>query len=247
MFDELDRWATTYVGNNIENKPANLMRNEVFHKAQWAKELDDKGYPTLWGAYEMITWFLGEYNNREGNGKYLKGFTPMELSAKQARTLDLTGRTIETIQLDYMLMHEKVTKITANGVRIKGVSYYNTEFTRVAGSGRECIVRYDLYDRSRVLIYNEDGSYWCEAKPYAGANIHPMAALGSDIERARYHQALNLQENVTKQARARAIAAKESAETYAALPSAETSALPPVPNLQLPTPPVEQTPKFRLF
>lgn len=247
LFDELDRWTTTYVGNNIENKPANLMRNEVFHKAQWAKELDAKGYPTLWGAYDMITWFLGEYNNRAGNGKYLKGFTPMELAAKQTRTLDLAGRTIETTKLDYMLMHEKVTKITANGVRIKGVSYYNTEFTRVAGSGREYIVRYDLRDRSRVLIYNEDGTFWCEATTYAGADIHPMAALGSDIDRARYHRALGLQENITKQARARAIAAKENTSVYAALPNTETLALPPVPNIQLPTPPVDEAPKFRLF
>lgn len=248
LFDEIEKMANTYVGNNIENKPAGLMRNETYHKTQRARDIAKNGYPTLWGAYDMIEWFIGEYNNRRGDGKYLAGLTPMELAAKQAARLDMSARTIEGGELNYMLMHSKTMRITANGVKIGGVSYYNRLFTSIAGSGAECIVRYDLRNRDRVLIFHEDGSFWCEAESFVGQNIHPMAALGSDSDKAQYHRALNMQEHITREARNRAIATKESPTLFVQLPYSADSSLPPIPNKQLQAAaPVEEACRLRLF
>lgn len=246
FFDELDRYATTYVGKSITDKPASLARNEVYHKTNRAKAIETYGYPTLWGAYEMISAFLGEYNNRPGNGKYLDGFTPMELSALQSKQIDLSGRTLAVNELNYMMMHSQVRKVTGNGVRINGISYYNPIMSTIAGSGQECIVKFDLRNRDSVLIFREDETFWCEATPFIGQNLHPMAALGSDIDKAHLSQALATQTQLTNEAKKRAISVKTEGATLE-LPFENNNSFLPIPNAQLPMASAIEEPKYRLF
>lgn len=63
------------------------------------------------------------------------------------------------------------------------------------------MVRYDLKNTDRILIYREDGTFWCEAGGFFGGNLHALAILGSAADRkqvkeAQYKQAYMLKEAV---------------------------------------------------
>ncbi|MEG1648313.1 MAG: Mu transposase C-terminal domain-containing protein, partial [Rikenellaceae bacterium] len=189
-FGELDKMIPSYVGNCIANKPARMMRNEVYHKNEYEKAISKNGLPTLWGAYRFIEWWLTTYNTRISNGRYLQGKSPMELASAQIETIDFSRRQIKGNELDYMIMNSVTKKRKRNGFKINGVWYYNTLMANVAFDKCEYIVKYDVLDTSRVLVYNEDGTFWCEAVPWIGQNIHAMAALGSDADRKQRNDAL---------------------------------------------------------
>lgn len=191
MFVEMEGLADTYVGDRLANKPAAMMRNEVWHRSRREGNIARNGLPTLWGAYLACEWWIGEYNNSIGDGKYLDGISPNQLAGAQLPQIDVSSRIMIGTQADCMIMHSKTLKLTPNGFRIGNISYYNNLFAdkvRLRG-GEEYIVRYDLRDRDRVLVFNEDGSFWCEAPRYFGQDLHAMAALGSDADRAKVRSA----------------------------------------------------------
>lgn len=197
-FSELDKMIFTYVGNKISNKPARMLRNEIFHKSEYEKAASKNGYPTLWGVYKFTEWWLTDYNNRIGKGKYLAGHSPLELAAKHIEEIDFSSRLLKGNSLDYMMMNTKTMKRKRNGFKINGTSYYNLQFAQVAISDVEYIVKFDILDNTRILVFHEDGTFWCEATPWIGQKIHAMAALGSDADRKKRNDALKVQRSIEK-------------------------------------------------
>lgn len=204
-FDEFEKVVWSYVGDGLNNKPASLKRNEVWHRNNREQMIAKNGLPTLWGAYQAISTWVTEYNNRTGEGKYLDGYSPRELSAHLSRFDTFRYNTLPAVELNYLMMHSKTLKMTRNGFKINGISYYNRLFSSVVGNGEEYIVKYSPNNAESVLVFKEDGRIWCTAERYWGSNVHAMAALGSDIDRQKVSQVNRLQkkieDNVIAQAR----------------------------------------------
>lgn len=243
MFIEMEGLADTFVGDRLENKPAALMRNEKWHRERREGLIAKNGLPTLWGAYQACEWWIGEYNNLVGNGKYLDGISPNQLAAQQATQINFRNRIMRGTEVDCMIMHSKTLKLKPNGFKIGNITYYNYLFAdrvRVNG-GEEYIVRYDLRDRGRVLVFNEDGSFWCEAKEYFGQGLHAMAALGSDADQAKVRSAQQQLAALEKQAVSEAISLGMDPIALPELPQFTT----PSPHAIAPAEPEE--PAFRLF
>ncbi len=189
-FAEIERQLPTYIGTDIANKPASHKRNEVWHREQYQKYLDNHGKITLQGSYSIMKNWIEEYNERPSEGKYLKGKSPLQAAYIQIPELNLEQRTLAAEQFDYMLMHTKVSRLTRNGFNVGGVWYYNAaKFANIAKDDTEYIVKYDVLNPEQILVFHEDGTLWCKAGQWIGQNVHGMAALGSEADREKLQQA----------------------------------------------------------
>lgn len=198
-FVEMEQLANTYTGDRLANKPAALMRNEKWHKANRDKDIAKNGHPTLWGAYKAVEWWVSQYNNMVGGGKYLDGTTPNALAMDQIPQIDVRDRIMTGNGMDYMMLHSKTLRLTPNGFKINGTSYYNPLFVNYVGNGAEYIVRYDPLHPEKVLVFHSDGSLWCEAGVFFGSGLHAAAVLGSDADRAKVRSAQQQLSSLEKQ------------------------------------------------
>lgn len=190
-FLEVEKQAISYTGDCIDNKPARMMRNEVWHREVYKEELNAHGMLTLQGAYRLLERWITEYNARQGNGKYLQGRSPLELAEEQIPEIDFSGRILKATDLNYMIMQRRTCLIQRNGVQINGNWYYNArEFVLLPKGQIDAIVKYDMFHPDKVYVFRTDGSFWCEAGFYKGNNVHAMARLGSDAEQRRYREAI---------------------------------------------------------
>jgi putative transposase len=202
-FGEIERQLPTYCGINIENKPAALKRNEVWHREQIKKYFDQHGKPTLQGSYLIIKEWIDQFCDRESDGKYLKGQTPLEAACNHINEINFQSRTLSVHHFDYMIMHSKVSRLGRNGFNVGGLWYYNAnKFTQMAKDDTEYIIKYDVLNPDKILVYHEDGSFWCSAGQWIGQKVHAMAALGSDADRdkvkASNHTLKSIEKEVLK-------------------------------------------------
>lgn len=197
---EVERQVPTYVGINIESKPANLMRNEKLAREAYESYLSENSFPTIFQAYLIVSEWINDYNSRQGSGKYLNGYSPLSLAAEQVPTLDIAPRLLPGHQLNFLMMHTKVGRLKRNGFNINGTWYYNAaKFPQVAKDDTEYIVKYDIVNPEKVLVYNEDGTLWCEAGRLIGQDVHAMAKLGSQSDREHLEAAIEEQNGIIKQ------------------------------------------------
>lgn len=194
VFDEFEKTMYTYVGDGVSNKPASLKRNELWHRGHRENMVAKNGLPTLWGAYEAVSAWVNEYNEMVSNGKYLDGHSPNDFANGRLADPDFRLNAITPAQLNFLMMYSKVRKVTRNGFKINGVSYYAPEFTAVVGC--EYIVKYTPHDPDQVYVFNEDGTYWLTAKKYWGQGTHAMAALGSEEDRRKVARVAGIQKNI---------------------------------------------------
>lgn len=242
-FNEMEGLANTYVGNSIDNKPASLKRNEKWHKQRREGDIARNGAPTLWGAYKACEWWIAEYNNMASNGKYLDGISPNEMAASQIGDINVKHRIVSGKEVDCMIMHAKTMKLNKNGFRINGTYYYNPQFADFVGCGEEFVVRYDLKNTDRILVYREDGTFWCDAGVFFGGNLHAFAALGSDADRKRVKEAQRKQAFMLKEA-VKVATSLDGDSVPSALPDFST---PHEIASGTPLLPEKEKPKFRLF
>lgn len=190
-FLEVEKQAIHYTGDSIDNKPAYLARNETWHREAHAEELNQKGMLTLQGAYAMIARWIAEYNNRAGSGKYLNGYTPVQLAQLQLPEVDFGRRIIGENELNYMIMQRKTCTIRRNGLKINGAWYYNAREMAMLPKGEiDVLVKYDMFHTDKVFVFHTDGSYWCEAGYFIGNKVHAMYKLGSEVEQRRSKAAI---------------------------------------------------------
>lgn len=204
-FEEVEKMAVSYVGRNIDSKPAYLSRNECWHKTEQAKAVAAGGYPTLWGAYKIIEWFVEEYNNRVRTGEYLRGISPAQAAKADILEGGFDSRKVDRKVFDCMMMNSKTMRLTRNGFKLNGQWYYNPVFFTEVTNGQDYIVKYDILDCDRILVFREDGRFWCEAGPSLFQGVHPMASLGSEADRAKFRQAAKAQDQIKRAAIAQAV------------------------------------------
>ncbi|MDR0510899.1 MAG: Mu transposase C-terminal domain-containing protein [Rikenellaceae bacterium] len=245
-FEELEQMAVSYVGDCIDNKPASLKRNELWHRGERKKAIAQSGMPTLWGAYKVVEWWISECNNRIRTGRYLPGVSPMMLAAEQMQMLEIGGRTLEGRAMDCMIMNSKTAKLKRNGFNVNGTWYYNHIFMTLVGGSEEYLLKYDILASERILVFHEDGTFLCEAKVSPFQDVHAMAALGSDADRSKLRHVAGQQ-----RALERAVvdaATGRSDRIVAALSEAITAPeLPPAADMQLVADSCKSEPEIRLF
>jgi len=196
---EIERQMPTYVGINIESKPANLSRNEKMAKEAYNQYLSENGYTTLQQAYLIVSDWIEGYNDRAGSGKYLKGYSPMQLAAEQITAIDIEPRMLPGRQLDFLMMHTKISRLQRNGFNINGTWYYNAvKFAQVAKDETEYLIKYDILNPEKVLVFYEDGTLWCEAGRMIGQGVHAAVSLGSEADRLHLAAAMDEQNGIIK-------------------------------------------------
>lgn len=252
-FDEIEKMAITYTGNNIENKPAYLKRNEIWHREEQVKAIAQNGYPTLWGAYKVIEWFIDQYNQQIRSGDYLPGISPVQLAMEHIQTRDFHERLVDKRAFDMMVMNSKTAKLTKNGFKINKVWYYNPLFYKEVTNGDTYILRYDILNPEKIMIFREDGTFWCDAgiSPFQG--VHAMAALGSEADKIKLRRTLHQQNDIKNASVREAIGISNTSPAafdQPALTAASSNLLPPSATLMPPTPeivPPEPEIKLRFF
>jgi putative transposase len=166
--EEFEKLLPTYTGSNIENKPAHMKRNEKFHR-----ELDKKinqGYiPTVEEAIKLIDCWL-QYRHSQP--------CPNDRTRSIKQVFDSRiSENIDTSQLDELMMAHEVKTTNRNGIRFLNMDYYSDA---LYGLKERVMIRYSLFDLSKIKVYSTRGEYICTAKRVTGT--HPMAYHLGDIK-----------------------------------------------------------------
>lgn len=152
----------SYIGNNIENKPAHLKRNEKFHKENHSKYV-----PNINETVAALEKWLEFYRSQPC--PHAKGKTIGEVF-NEGR-----GKGVNVDTLDDLLMAQETRKVGRNGIKLFNQFYYSEE---LYGINDTVIVKYSFLDVFRVRIYSLSGEFICEAR--AVKEEHPMAAILGD-------------------------------------------------------------------
>ena len=186
-FPDIEKRVPTHCGNSTDNRPAHYRRHELMATEQYELMLDEFGWLDLQSAYNMMEAWVEQMNNRPGNGKKLKGYSPMQLALKHLdeENTDYHTRMIPIRSLDELMMHKKVCKLERNGVRINNIPYFNRLKMGHLPKDRgiEFMVKWSPFDKQNVLVYNMDGTFVCEAEKWAGYGVAASyKQLGSEAK-----------------------------------------------------------------
>jgi putative transposase len=190
-FGELERMAPTYVGTSINTQPPRMRRGEKIHKAVY-----DKAYGngiTMEQAHSAIATWFDMYADRPAAG-HLNGARPADVFNAGK------GPGVDPVELRFLMMAKGIKKIYRNGIHIFGQNYYASE---LYGYRLPVEIRYDLQDRSSILVFDQSGRFMCEAYPVEKA--HPAASvLGTDEDREHLKRLIEMKRRQRKEATASA-------------------------------------------
>ena len=164
-FNELERLMPTYSGDSIKDKPARMLRNEKLHRRIYEKRYGNWA-PTIEEANRIIAGWVTEYAQRPHRG--LKGLCPIEVF-KSGK-----GPGVDEAALRYLMMSMEPKGVPGrNGIPFMGRHYYDEA---LYGYRDRVMIRYDMEDLSRILVYDRTGSkLLCEAEPVK--KVHPIARI----------------------------------------------------------------------
>lgn len=176
-----EKLLPSYVGNNIQNKPAYLMRNEKLHK-----QLHNDFIPTLDETIEMIDMWLNFKNSQP---------CPNSLNKTIAEVLEERKRqNIDINQLDDLMLATEVKTIQRNGIRFLNCDYFDE---RLYGFKSKVLIKYNLFDLTSIKVYTTKGEYLCTAEQVT--ETHPMAKLlGTVTDFEDYKQKIVKQRKIHK-------------------------------------------------
>ena len=166
--EEFEKLLPTYIGSNIENKPAHLKRNEKFHKELYDKV--NQGYiPTIEEAIRFIDEWL-DYRHFQPCPNDKTRTIKQVFESRERQNVDVN-------RLDDLMMAHEVKTIQRNGIRFLNTNYYNDS---LYGLKDRVMIRYSLFDLSKIKVYSDKGEYICNAKRVTGT--HPMAYHLGDVK-----------------------------------------------------------------
>ena len=173
-FAELERWAPTYTGTSIENKPPGMNRGEKMHRR--IREQMVGGGITLEQAHRAVAEWFDRYVRREQQDGHLKGITPLEVFNAGK------GPGVDRALLDDLMMDCRVRSIRRSQISLPGNrKYYHRE---LHGRTHGVEVRYDLQDPTYIKVYELSGEFICTAE--LQGKLHPAARiLGTEEDRHR--------------------------------------------------------------
>ncbi len=183
--EDFERLLPSFVGANINNRPAHLKRNEKFHKEHHVDFI-----PTIEQTIELMHKWLEYYNNEPC--PRVKNKTIGEVFSEGR------GSGVDIDRLNDLMMVQAIKKIGRNGVRFLNADYYDEI---LYGLRDRVIVKYSLFDLSEIKVYTTKGKFLCNAKRIE--KVHPLANYkgnAKDVEelKQRLKQQKQLEKNTEK-------------------------------------------------
>lgn len=176
---ELERMIPTYVGTSIEMQPPRMNRGEFLHRKLYDKAMQNTTID-IFAAHKAMAWWLDQYHNRTKTDGHLKGLSPAEVF-NQGKACPPQAEVGFKAQLNYLMMDLQVTTLYRKGIKMFGEWYWHDSlFGKQIDAGDEVHVKYDLFDRDSVLVYDRTGELVCEA--YKIDKVHPAAGLLGEPE-----------------------------------------------------------------
>lgn len=154
-----EKLLPSYIGSSIQNKPAYIMRNEKFHK-----NLHNEFIPTIEETIKMIDMWLQFKNSQPCSNAPNK--TIAEVLAERKR------QNIDINILDDLMLATEVKTIQRNGIRFLNCNYFDE---RLYGFKNKVLIKYNLFDLTKIKVYTSKGEYLCTAERVT--ETHPMAKL----------------------------------------------------------------------
>jgi putative transposase len=166
--EEFEKLLPTYSGSSIENKPAHLKRNEKVHKELYDRI--NQGYiPTIEETIRFINaWLQYRHSQPCSNDRTRSIKEVFDSRGKQK---------IDISKLDELMMAHEIKTISRNGIR-----FLNTDYNSDAlyGLRDRVMIRYSLFDLTKIKVYSTRGEFLCTAKRVTGT--HPMAYHMGEIK-----------------------------------------------------------------
>jgi putative transposase len=196
-FAELERWAPTYSGTSIENKPPRMMRGEKLHRRLYNKVVGDNVL-TMEQAHRAIAAWFEQYAQRPQRG-HLEGRSPADWF------LEEKGPGVDKAELTYLMMTRTCRAIRQNGISLPickkhtnqpGTNYYHPA---LYGRRHTAIVKYDIQDPSIIYVFDQNNEFICEATPIE--KDHPAAyILGTSEDQEKLKKHIELKKHQEKEA-----------------------------------------------
>lgn len=154
-----EKLLPSYIGSNIQNKPAYMMKNEKLHK-----NIHNEFIPTIDETIKMIDMWLNFKNFQP---------CPNEPNKTIAEVLEERKRqNIDINLLDDLMLATEVKTIQRNGIRFLNCDYFDE---RLYGFKSKVLIKYNLFDLTNIKVYTTKGEYLCTAERVT--QTHPMAKL----------------------------------------------------------------------
>ena len=157
--ESFEKLLPSYVGSNIQNKPAYMMRNEKLHK-----QLHNDFVPTLDETIKMIDMWLNFKNSQPCPNAPNKIIAEI-LESRKRQNIDIN-------LLDDLMLATEVKTIQRNGIRFLNCDYFDE---RLYGFKSKVLIKYNLFDLTSIKVYTTKGEYLCTAERVI--ETHPMAKL----------------------------------------------------------------------
>lgn len=159
-----EKLLPSYVGSNIQNKPAYMMRNENLHAT-----LHNNFVPTIDETIKMIDMWLQFKNSQPCPNAPDKSIAEVFESRKR--------QNIDESKLDDLMLATEVKTIQRNGIRFLNCDYFDE---RLYGFKSKVLIKYNLFDLTKIKVYTTKGEYLCTAERVT--ETHPMAKLLGTVE-----------------------------------------------------------------
>ncbi len=176
-----EKLLPSFIGSNIQNKPAYLMRNEKLHK-----QLHNDFVPTPDETINMIDMWLNFKNSQPCPNAPDKTIAEV-LESRKRQNVDIN-------LLDDLILATEVKTIQRNGIRFLNCDYFDE---RLYGFKSKVLIKYNLFDLTSIKVYTTKGEYLCTAERVT--ETHPMAKLlGTVIDFEDYKQKIVKQRKLHK-------------------------------------------------
>ena len=181
--EELEKGMPSYVGTNIENKPAWLKRGEKLHQ-EWHKKLTNNYVPTVQEAMKYINKWI-EFHNLQP--------CPNDRSKSIQEMLE----SVQKQHININILNDLMMKTECRTINKHGITFLNMHYRSEAiiGIRDKVNIRYSLFDLSRIYIYSTKGEFLCVA--HRVQKVHPMArVLGTVKDMEEYKQQYKKQQQI---------------------------------------------------
>ena len=154
-----EKLLPSYMGSEISQKPAYLMRNENLHAT-----LHNNFVLTIDETIKMIDMWLNFKNSQPCPNVPDKTIAEV-LEERKRQNVDIN-------QLDDLMLATEVKTIQRNGIRFLNCDYFDE---RLYGFKNRVLIKYNLFDLTSIKVYATKGEYLCTAERVT--ETHPMAKL----------------------------------------------------------------------
>ncbi len=162
--DGFERLMPSFVGANINDKPAYKKRNEKFHK-----ENHNAFIPTLEELTKMLEAYMDFHRSLDCPNVEDKSIGEVFDSGK--------GAGVNIKELDELMMSEECRIINRDGIRFLKADYYDESLYGMRG---RVIIKYSLADLTKIKVYTLNNEFLCYAKRVMP--VHPMATYLGDVK-----------------------------------------------------------------